>query len=382
MEAAACARRLMRLTCPALIFAVAACSTGDGQGVTPQLVPGHRPAADSDEAGLWMAMDKVEARLRTSGRLVEDPRLVAYVRKLVCELAGAYCGDIRVYGVRTPLFNATMAPNGFMEVWSGLILRARNEAQLAFVLGHYQRRHTVKFWRDAQSKTDILVYFKLLAAVAGVGYVGNIAEIVTLASIFAHSRDNEREADLAGFRMMTEAGYDPYEASKMWQALEAEREAADVPGQLIFFSTHPPSSERIRSLEDLAQEASPDEAAGETGVTASWPRRCAIGPRCCAASCVSASSSAARSFSTIFSMTAPTLGSSITSRVSCSECVTSPAIASGRSRPMRRPSWPVKPRRNATARSVFCWRVGARRNGRAPRSRPTWTPPPKPGTEL
>ena len=54
--------------------------------------------------------------------------------------------------VRTPYFNASMAPNGMMQVWSGLLLRVDNEAQLAAVLGHeighYLARHSVERLRD------------------------------------------------------------------------------------------------------------------------------------------------------------------------------------------------------------------------------------------
>ena len=49
-----------------------------------------------------------------------------------------------------------MAPNGMMQVWSGL-LRVDNEAQLASVvgheIGHYLQRHTVERLRDAQSRS-------------------------------------------------------------------------------------------------------------------------------------------------------------------------------------------------------------------------------------
>ena len=251
------------------VLLLGGCVTGGALDVTPEIAPGETPSVETQEAGLWMAMDKIEQRLRTSGRLVEDEALQGYVRSLVCELAGEYCGDIRVYVVDTPHFNATMAPNGYMEVWSGLLLRSTNEAQLAYVLGHelghYLRRHSIKFWRDARRKTDLLILFKLLTAVGGVPGVGNIAEIVTLANIFAHSRDNEREADRVGFELMTRAGYDPHEAPKIWEILLKERKAAEAPNQLIFFSTHPSTGERIETLEALAEEWSAGRRPGRDG---------------------------------------------------------------------------------------------------------------------
>ena len=231
--------------------------------------PGQRPALDSVEAGLWMYMDEIEENLRDSGRLVRDEAVNTYVRNIVCRLAGPYCSDIRVYVVRTPHFNASMAPNGMMEVWTGLILRAQNEAQLAYVLGHeighFLRRHSIQMWDDVTLKADILMYVSLLSAAAGQGYIGNLAQVAAYGSILAFSRDNEREADELGFELMVKAGYDPHEAAIIWEGLIDERKAADSKEPFIFFSTHPPTAERIATLKQLAQEATVNGKALTTG---------------------------------------------------------------------------------------------------------------------
>lgn len=243
-----------------VILTCVSCATpGGSPGAVADIKPGQRPALDTDEAGLWMQMDRVEESLRTSGRLVTDPALNAYVREMVCRLVGPYCADIRVYVVQTPHFNASMAPNGTMQVWTGLILRAENEAQLAFVLGHeighYLRRHSVQLWRDVRWKSNALVFFNLMTAAAGAGYVGNLAGLAASASVLAFSRDNEREADEIGFELMVKAGYDPREAPKIWEALMKERRAANDPAPSIFFATHPSTEERIGTLTELARKA-------------------------------------------------------------------------------------------------------------------------------
>jgi predicted Zn-dependent protease len=131
----------------ALCLTCLSCATTQVQDIKP----GEKPALESDEAGLWMMMDEVETNLKTSGRVEHDPDLNDYVNKILCKLQPDYCNDIRYVIVQTPHFNASMAPNGFMQVWTGLMLRAQNEAQLAYVLGHemghYQRRHSLKQWR-------------------------------------------------------------------------------------------------------------------------------------------------------------------------------------------------------------------------------------------
>lgn len=258
-------------TCAVLVLLLAtACATPRGSpGALADIRPGQRPPPDSDEAGLWMHMDRVERSVKTSGRLMADPALNGYVRDVVCRLAGDYCADIRVYVVQTPHFNASMAPNGVMQVWTGLILRAENEAQLAYVLGHelghYLRRHSVQLWRDARLKGDLLAFFRLLASAAGYGFAGDLAHLIAVGSIYAFSRDNEREADELGFELMVKAGYDPREAPKIWEALVKEREARNGSAPLIFFATHPPTEERIETLRTLATKAHRAERAGVVG---------------------------------------------------------------------------------------------------------------------
>lgn len=78
-------------------------------------------------------MDREESRLRRSPFRLRDATLETYLSELACKLAGEHCPDMRVYPLRAPYFNASMAPNGMMQVWSGLLLRVENEAQLAAV---------------------------------------------------------------------------------------------------------------------------------------------------------------------------------------------------------------------------------------------------------
>ena len=105
----------------------------------PWAPPGRlpRPELSTDEGGLWGIMDREERNLRRSPFLIRDRKLNDYVQGIACRLAGDHCPDVRVYLVNTPLFNASMAPNGMMQVWSGLLLRVENEAQLAAVIQGY-----------------------------------------------------------------------------------------------------------------------------------------------------------------------------------------------------------------------------------------------------
>ena len=217
-----------------------------------------------------MQMDRVEEALRTSGRLVIDPALTSYVRGLVCRVSGPLCQDIRVYVVQTPYFNASMVPNGAMQVWTGLLLRAESEAQLAYVvaheMGHYLKRHSVQQWRNLRNTAAVTTFFRALTGAAGLGFVGDLGALAALGGVFAYSREHEREADLVGGELARRAGYDLREAPRIWEALLREQEASGTKSRSIFFATHPPTEDRIASLRRLAEASGPAGGSGDVGV--------------------------------------------------------------------------------------------------------------------
>src|SRR5712671_5595879 len=214
-----------------------------------------RPDVAGDEGGLWAMMDRQETKLRQSPFALRDPKLQAYVQDIVCRLAGDHCPDVRVHLVRTPYFNASMAPNGMMQVWTGLMLRADNEAQLAAVLGHeighYMARHSVEQLRDAKSRSGAASFLALFGVVGAIGQLGLVA------GSFSYSRDHEREADRIGALLMRKAGYDIAEAAKVWENLlleiKARGEGAEKTSPM--FASHPPPDERKEVLGRLAQES-------------------------------------------------------------------------------------------------------------------------------
>ena len=222
----------------------------------PMKVPPRfsRPAADTDEGGLWSMMDREETRVRRSPLAIHDPALSKYLTDLTCNLSDGHCQDIRVHVVRMPMFNASMAPNGMMLVWSGLLLRAENEAQLAAVMGHemghYLERHSVEQLRTAK---DRAVLAQLVGLIGGVA--GTVGQIGILASLFAFSREHEARADRVGMKLMQQAGYDGRQAAQIWDDLLGELKITggdDVGSRNALFATHPPTANRRDELLKLA----------------------------------------------------------------------------------------------------------------------------------
>lgn len=231
------------------LLALAACVSPDiaARGV------GVQPLAATDEGGLWMAMNKAEEDLLRSPNLIHEAELNAYVQDVTCRVAREYCGDLRVYVVDHPYFNAMMAPNGMMQVWSGMLLRTENESQLAFVLGHetahYVENHSLETWRTAKRSSGVGAAFGALLGSPELG------SALGLTSVFGFSRDNERQADMLGLERTIAAGYDPTQAAETWRHLVeeiAQSDSEDVrrrEARGSLFSTHPLTVDRIASLE-------------------------------------------------------------------------------------------------------------------------------------
>ena len=104
---------------------------------------------------------------------------------------------------------------------------------------------------------------------AGVGggaagvYLGDavqLAEMGTILSLFAYSRELEAEADALGLKLLAEAGYDPQAMPETWQQLIEEVELSAKMRKkrprrgYSLFATHPAPKERMVDLRASAKE--------------------------------------------------------------------------------------------------------------------------------
>lgn len=231
-----------------------------------------------DEIGWWREMDEEEAQLAASSLVIRDEALTAYLRKILCEAVGAdRCNAARIYIMREPTFNASMTANGTMRIFSGLLLRVRNEAELGAVLGHefghFERRHTLEKFKSGRRGTDLLAWAAVLASLAPSYDVRRSYQDLRLSvygNLYRFGRDQEREADALGVGYLNSSHFPPQAASQVWQNFMAEIEAsAQVKGlkkpdfqKIAFTASHPPQGERAATM---AQLALPDAAARDAG---------------------------------------------------------------------------------------------------------------------
>ena len=249
--------------------------TGVAQGrvlpkdMTPLIGRGYR-AADEDEKGMWQMMERVEEEVSGSNLLIRDPALTSYLGDLIGHVGGPAAKDMRIYLARIPEFNAIMFPTGFTVVFSGLLLRMRNEAQLAGVVAHegshFLRKHQLRQWRDMRRKTDIFAFLAMGAGVAGgaagvyAGDLVQLAQLGTILSLLRYNRTLEAEADAMGVRLLADAGYDPMAMSETWQQLIGELDLSAKyrrkrrERDFSLFSTHPSPESRLADLKVSAAE--------------------------------------------------------------------------------------------------------------------------------
>lgn len=237
--------------------------------MTPLIGPGYR-AVDADEKGMWQQMERVEEEVSGSNLLIKNPQLTAYLGDLIGRVGGPAAKDMRIYLARIPEFNAVMFPTGFAVVFSGLLLRMRNEAQLAGVVAHesahFLRKHQLRQWRDIRRKTDIFSFLAMGTGLAGgvaglyAGDLVQLAQLGTILSLLKYSRSMEAEADAMGVRLLAEAGYDPMAMSETWQQLIAELDLSAKyrrkkrERDFSLFSTHPSPESRMADLKISSAE--------------------------------------------------------------------------------------------------------------------------------
>jgi predicted Zn-dependent protease len=201
--------------------------------------------ADEIEIGKGVA-----ANLLGAAPPVNDPQLQAYVNRVGQWVAmHTERPDLPWHFavLDTDGVNAFATPGGYVFITRGMLLRMRDEAELAGVLAHevshVVEKHALKTMRKGK-----------LAGLAG-DALGNYAEkkgkadftkIVSAGTeIYARGLDKEDEfaADRAGVVIATRAGYDPYGLPSVLQTLASINPKDDAVA--LMFKTHPDSGKRL-----------------------------------------------------------------------------------------------------------------------------------------
>jgi predicted Zn-dependent protease len=167
---------------------------------------------------------------------------------------GAGPWEVRVFEDDTA--NAFALPGRKIGVHTGLLKVAKNQDQLATVIGHevghVMARHGAERVSDQfatqLTASGIGILIGALGDPSSPLHAGTMAALGIGAQgvVLGFSRTHESEADKLGLDYMARAGFDPRESVALWQNMEA---ASQGPRPPEFLSTHPSPATRIKDLE-------------------------------------------------------------------------------------------------------------------------------------
>jgi predicted Zn-dependent protease len=210
-----------------------------------------------DEKGEAEIGSASAAQLLGAAPLVQNEKLQGYVNQVGLWLAmQTERPDLpwRFGVMDSDSVNAFAAPGGYVFITRGLLLRMRNEAELAGVLAHeiahvLKRHHLVAIQKNA--KTGLATDLMSMAVDNSSSQYGEWKKKALSASteLYARGLDkgDEFEADRLGVVIAARAGYDPYGLPSVLQALDSINPQDS--NLALMFKTHPSSRQRLDLLD-------------------------------------------------------------------------------------------------------------------------------------
>lgn len=212
------------------------------------------PSAQMDRMGT-----EAFAKMKATQKLSQDAKLQAQAQCVVQQLVAALpekkrqqAWEVQVFEDKSP--NAFALPGGKVGINSGLFAVARNQDEMAAVVGH-EIAHVLQEHSNERVSRQMLagIGLEVLGAYTDsktasqnskliMGALGLGAQVGVL---LPNSRKQESEADLAGQKHMARAGFDPARAVTLWQQMIALGKKG-APPQIL--STHPNPEQRIEAL--------------------------------------------------------------------------------------------------------------------------------------
>ncbi len=193
------------------------------------------------------------AQMKTQQAVSSNPRSNAYVRCIARAITSVLDEqsqwEVNVFDNPEP--NAFALPGGKIGVNTGMLSVAKNQHQLAAVMGH-EVGHVLARHSAERLSTDTLVKTGMQAVQTLAGEPSpqkqQLMGLLGLGAQFGltlpFSRKHETEADIIGLELMAKAGFDPRASVQLWQNMA--KASTGAPPE--FMSTHPAHGTRIKDL--------------------------------------------------------------------------------------------------------------------------------------
>jgi len=232
----------------ACVFLINACATSPTGRNQVLLYPESQLAAMGQQAFAGMKQQTNVSNRQVENRLVQciANELLQYVDDSV------FSGEWEVVVFDDNQVNAFALPGGKIGVYTGLLSVAKNQHQIAAVVGHEIGHVIAKHGNERMSNSTLINLGQQSAAqILAANEVASTPAIMQALGLglqvgsLKYSRVHESEADEIGLELMAKAGFQPRESVELWKNM------AQLSGgnrQPEFLSTHPAPSTRINDL--------------------------------------------------------------------------------------------------------------------------------------
>lgn len=206
---------------------------------------------------------RLAAEVEHNARIVDDPVISEYVNRIGQNLVRNSDAQVpfTIKVIDSDEVNAFALPGGFFYVNTGLIRLAETESELAGVMAHEIAHVTARHGTRQATRGQIANYASIpLAIFLPGGWLGfGIYQGLNLAvpmTFLKFSRSFEKEADSLGLQYMYQSGYDPTSMITFFERIQAQQKRKSNAAAKMFKS-HPPTSKRIRLLQESMSEILP-----------------------------------------------------------------------------------------------------------------------------
>tara|TARA_B100000768_G_C11275687_1_gene375818 strand:+ start:59 stop:1489 length:1431 start_codon:yes stop_codon:yes gene_type:complete len=197
-----------------------------------------------------------------SDRVIRDIEIEDYLNKVTDKIVKAsdYSGSgITFFIVNDPSINAFAMLGGVIGVHTGLILSASTESELASVLSHevahITQRHVARMIGKLQKdsfKSYLGLGLALLLARSNPDLARGalaVSQALGVQTVLDFTRENEKEADRVGIKILDKAGFDVRGSIDFFKTLQKGSRYSSGASP-SFLRTHPITSERISDIKD------------------------------------------------------------------------------------------------------------------------------------
>lgn len=208
-------------------------------------------------------------QLRAYELLNEDPLINDFFSDMGYNLAASSDEPEAAFNfvvIDQPVINAFAAPGGVIALYSGLILLADTQDEVAGVLSHeiahVTQLHMYRAFEKAKTM-NILTMLAMLGLILVSGGDGDViqgavmgSQAVAVQAQINFTRHNEVEADRVGIRTLSAAGYDPQGMADFFEKM-GQTSRANGEGPPEFLRTHPVSVNRVAEAKSRIQNLPP-----------------------------------------------------------------------------------------------------------------------------